>query len=119
MIDPAFVIATGESHTVREFVEIAFGRLGIGIEWRGEGISEKGVNPETGNLVVVIDPRYFRPTEVDILQGDASKARRVLGWEPTVRFDDLVAMMVDADLAEQKRELYLRDGGFAVKEHHE
>lgn len=114
-----FVIATGESHTVREFVETSFGRLGIGIEWRDEGISEKGLNTETGDAVVLIDPRYFRPTEVDILQGDAAKARRLLDWEPKVLFHDLVNMMVDADLAEQKRELYLRDGGFTVKAHHE
>lgn len=114
-----FVIATGESHTVREFVETAFGRLGIGIEWRGKDKSEKGLNSKTGDPVVLIDPRYFRPTEVDVLQGDASKARQLLDWEPKVLFHDLVAMMVDADVEEQKRELYLRDGGFAVKAHHE
>ena len=114
-----FVIATGESHTVREFVEIAFGRLGIGIEWRGEDTSEVGLDADTGDPIVQIDPRYFRPTEVDILQGDPSKARRLLDWEPKVMFHDLVAMMVDADMKEQKRELYLRDGGYEVMAHHE
>jgi GDPmannose 4,6-dehydratase len=114
-----FVIATGESHTVREFVEAAFGRLGIGLDWVGEGVDERALDQSSGGEVVRIDPRYFRPAEVDVLEGDASKARSLLGWEPTVMFEDLVTMMVDADLEEQRRELYLRDGGFPVKDYHE
>ena len=94
-----FVIATGETHSVREFAERAFARAGIGLEWRGSGVDEIGVNPESGAAVVRVDPRYFRPTEVDRLIGDASKARRVLGWEPRVRFAELVDRMVDAELA--------------------
>jgi GDPmannose 4,6-dehydratase len=117
-----FVIATGESHTVREFVKAAFTRLDIGLKWVGEGLEEHGVNQSSGRTVVRIDPRYFRPAEVDILEGDASKARRLLGWEPTVKFKDLVhlvPMMVDADLEEQRREVYLKEGGFQVKAYHE
>jgi GDPmannose 4,6-dehydratase len=92
-----YVIATGESHSVREFAERAFGILGIELEWRGSGKDEVGVNSATGTTVVGIDPRYFRPTEVDLLKGDASKARAELGWEPKVKFDELVSMMVEAE----------------------
>jgi GDPmannose 4,6-dehydratase len=114
-----FVIATGECHTVREFVEAAFKRLDIDLEWTGVGLAEQGLESRSGRAVVRIDPRYFRPAEVDILQGDASKARRLLNWEPTVKFEDLVTMMVDADLEEQKREVYLKEGGFQVKAYYE
>jgi GDPmannose 4,6-dehydratase len=94
-----YVLATGESHSVREFVQAAFSFVGIEIAWRGTGIEEKGVDARTGAVIVEIDPRYFRPTEVDILQGDPTKAREVLGWTHTVGFKDLVKEMVDADLA--------------------
>jgi GDPmannose 4,6-dehydratase len=132
-----FVIATGESHSVKEFVELAFSHAGIELEWEGEGVDGKGIlasidskkygvrsmqtnhlnesaaysllptaylkgtsQPKVGDVVIQIDSRYFRPTEVEFLRGDASKARRKLGWEPKVRFEELVRMMVDADIKE-------------------
>ena len=93
-----FVLATGETHTVREFCQLAFERLGFNIEFKGDGPDEVGIDAETGKEVIGIDPRYFRPTEVEILIGDATKAQRVLGWTPRVRFRELVHMMADADL---------------------
>jgi GDPmannose 4,6-dehydratase len=93
-----YVIATGETHTVREFCELAFARAGMPLEWRGKGEGEHGVDAATGKTLVEIDARYFRPAEVDFLQGDASKARRQLGWEPATTFRELVELMVDADL---------------------
>ncbi len=93
-----FVLATGESHTVREFVEQAFAETGRRLAWHGRGIDERGVDARTGELLVVIDPRYFRPTEVDVLEGDAGKARRLLGWMPRTSFAELVREMVEADL---------------------
>ncbi len=93
-----FVLATGETHSVREFVESSFAQVQRRIAWSGEGVDEKGRDAETGELLVEIDPRYFRPTEVDLLLGDASKARRELGWAPTISFRDLVAEMVASDL---------------------
>ena len=92
-----FVLATGEVHSVREFVEISFAHIGRTISWRGEGVSEEGLD-QNGNVLVKIDPRYFRPTEVDFLQGDATKARLRLGWEATTPFDQLVKDMVESDL---------------------
>jgi GDPmannose 4,6-dehydratase len=94
-----FVIATGETHSVRELCERAFLRVGINLEWRGHGIDEVGVDPRSGNAVVRVDPRYFRPTEVDLLVGDATKARQQLGWKPRIRFTELVDLMVDAETA--------------------
>lgn len=99
-----FVLGTGETHSVREFVERAFSRVGVDIEWRGEGVDEVGVDAATGALRVRIDPRYFRPTEVDLLLADPSKARRVLGWTHKISFDALVDEMVDADLALMRRD---------------
>jgi GDPmannose 4,6-dehydratase len=93
-----YVIATGETHTVREFCEIAFAHVGMPITWRGSGLDEVGVTAD-GRVVVKVDPEFFRPAEVDYLLGDASKARRELGWAPRVSFEDLVRMMADADLA--------------------
>ena len=93
-----YVIATGETHTVREFCELAFARAGIQIEWRGEGAGEQGLERGTGRVMVEIDPRYFRPTEVDLLLGDATKAREKLGWIPPTTFRELVEIMTDADL---------------------
>lgn len=114
-----FVIATGEVHSVREFTERAFGRVGIGIEWKGSGVDEVGLDASSGKTVVAIDKRYFRPAEVDFLQGDASKARKVLGWQPKVRFVELVDMMVDSDMKAAEQEKYLREGGFETKNYHE
>lgn len=93
-----FVLATGESHTVREFCQLAFERVGIDLTFRGKGEQEVGIDGRTGKELVAIDPRYFRPTEVEMLLGDASKARRDLGWSPKVNFTELVHMMADADL---------------------
>ena len=92
-----FVLATGETHSVREFVELAFKHLDIEIEWKGEGVDEKGYDKKTGKVLVEVDPRYFRPTEVDLLLGDPSKAKRELGWTPSTKFADLVKMMVLSD----------------------
>lgn len=93
-----YVVATGENHTVREFIEKAFAAVGIRIEWRGTGIDEIGINAESGEEVVKIDSRYFRPTEVDTLLGNPEKAKKQLGWKPTVTFEKLVQIMVEGDL---------------------
>ncbi len=93
-----FVIATGETHTVRELAEKAFAHAGITLEWEGKGEKEQGMDPKTGKAVVVIDPQYYRPNEVDYLCGDASKAKEKLGWEPKVTFDELVMLMMEAEL---------------------
>jgi GDPmannose 4,6-dehydratase len=93
-----YVLATGEAHTVREFVEKAFTHIGATIEWVGSGVDEKGLDATSGRVLVEVDRRYFRPTEVDALVGDASKARAKLGWQHKISFDDLVAEMVAADL---------------------
>lgn len=92
-----FVLATGEMHSVREFIEKVFALRGFQIQWRGHGVDEVGYDEMSGRELIVIDPRYFRPAEVDQLLGDASKARRVLGWQPTIGFDELVRRMVDCD----------------------
>lgn len=99
-----YVLATGEAHSVREFVELAFAEVGIDIGWIGTGINERGVDARTMRTLVVIDPAYFRPTEVDILRGDATKARDILGWKPTTLFRDLVKEMVEADVAALAKE---------------
>jgi GDPmannose 4,6-dehydratase len=92
-----FVLATGETHSVRTFVDRAFEKAGRPIVWEGEGVAEVGKDRASGKVVVRIDPRYFRPTEVDILIGDATKAREKLGWKPTTTFDQLVARMIESD----------------------
>jgi GDPmannose 4,6-dehydratase len=93
-----YVLATGESHSVREFVELAFSHVGVKIRWKGEGIREVGFDARSGAERVLVDPRYFRPTEVDCLLGDASKARQILGWAPTTPFAAMVQEMVESDL---------------------
>jgi GDPmannose 4,6-dehydratase len=93
-----YVLATGEAHSVREFVERAFARVGRAIEWRGKGVKEQGIEGKTGKVRIEIDPRYFRPTEVDLLIGDPSKARQKLGWKHKVDFGSLIDEMVDCDL---------------------
>jgi GDPmannose 4,6-dehydratase len=100
-----YVLATGECHSVREFVELAFAEVGRTIEWRGTELDEKGTDAKTGEVLVEVDPRYFRPTEVDHLLGDPSKAKRVLGWQHRTNFRELVADMVSADLAAMNHEL--------------
>ncbi len=92
-----YVIATGETHSVREFTELAFKELGIDIIWQGKGIDEVGIDSRTGNIIVEVDPGYYRPTEVELLIGDSSKARKKLGWEPKVRLEELVKMMIQSD----------------------
>jgi GDPmannose 4,6-dehydratase len=98
-----YVLATGETHTVRDFVNKAFAHVGIALEWRGKDVTEEALDKKTGRALVKIDPRYFRPTEVEFLQGDASKAKRVMGWEPETSFDDLVRDMMDSDLLVMKQ----------------
>jgi GDPmannose 4,6-dehydratase len=97
-----YVLATGECHTVRAFVDAAFAEVGTKIEWSGEGVDEKGVCAKTGKVLVEVDPRYFRPTEVELLIGDPTKAKRQLGWSAKVHFADLVAEMVREDVAALK-----------------
>ena len=94
-----FVLATGETHAVREFVELAFAEVGVTIDWSGSGVDEEGIDAKSGKTLVKVDPRYFRPTEVDLLLGDPSKAEKMLGWQATTKFEKLVAEMVQADLA--------------------
>ena len=98
-----FVIATGEQYSVREFVEIGCKKLGMSLTWQGTGVDERGYNA-IGHCIVAVDPQYFRPTEVETLLGDASKAKQLLGWEPEISFDELVTEMVEYDLAEAKNE---------------
>ena len=100
-----YVVATGETHTVRSFIELAFECIGISLEWKGKGVDEVGFDKATGRELVKIDPKYFRPTEVDLLVGDCSKAKKLLGWAPKVTFKALAEEMVDADLAELRHEL--------------
>jgi GDPmannose 4,6-dehydratase len=99
-----YVIATGETYAVREFAEKVFARLGLPLEWQGSGEAEKGIDRNTGKVVIQIDPKYFRPAEVDLLLGDPGKARRQMGWEIKTSFVQLVNMMVDADLELAERE---------------
>jgi GDPmannose 4,6-dehydratase len=106
-----YILATGETHSVREFVELAFAEVGRKIEWQGKGIDEAGIDSSTGDTVVRIDSRYFRPTEVDMLLGDPSKAHRVLGWEHTVTFPEMVSEMVKSDLEAIANESHLRGHG--------
>ena len=111
-----YVIATGEQHAVREFCEEVFARLGMELRWEGSGLKEKGIDKKTGRILIEVDPRYFRPAEVDSLLGDARKARRTLGWRPKTTFKQLVDEMVAADLEEAQKEQHLKNGGFRVRE---
>jgi len=101
-----FVLATGETHTVREFAEIAFKEIDIIIEWSGEGEHEKGIDKVSGKTIIEVDKNYFRPTEVDLLIGDASKAKKILGWVPKVKFEELVKRMIQADYEKVKSRGY-------------
>lgn len=92
-----FVMATGETHTIREFADVAFKELDMDLEWQGDGVNEKGIELKTGKTLVAINPRYFRPTEVDLLIGDATKAQKAFGWKPKVKFDELAKLMAKAD----------------------
>jgi len=101
-----FVLATGEQHSVREFTELSFNELDIQIEWQGEGENEVGVDQNTGKTIIGISPKYYRPTEVETLLGDATKAKEQLGWEATTPFTELVKMMVQSDWAKVKKRGY-------------
>jgi GDPmannose 4,6-dehydratase len=103
------VFATGENHSVREFVEKAFAHVGRKIAWEGRGQTERGIESGSGRVLIEVDPRYFRPTEVECLVGDPSKARRKLGWKHRVSFDALVREMVDEDLKLLRGELQRRN----------
>ncbi len=114
-----YVIATGEQHSVREFVELAAGELGFSIHWNGKGLDEKGIDAASGKAIIRVDPRYFRPSEVDTLLGDASKARKKLGWKPRIRFDKLVSEMVAADLNEAEKDMMCLQEGYPTFDHYE
>ncbi|MCW5199855.1 GDP-mannose 4,6-dehydratase, partial [Desulfobulbus sp. F1] len=107
-----FVIATGVQHSVREFVEIAAEELGMSIAWQGSGLEEIGIERKSGKTIVRIDPRYFRPTEVETLLGDPSKAKEKLGWEPKISFEELVREMIVADLRIAERDQIVRQQGY-------
>ncbi len=114
-----FVIATGEQHSVREFVEKAGAELGFDIAWQGKGVDEQGIDRKSGKAVVKVDPRYFRPTEVETLLGDPSKAKAKLGWRAETSFADLVREMTAADLEIAKRDALVAREGFKTYRHHE
>ncbi len=113
-----FVIATGQQHSVRAFADAAANALDMNITWRGEGTNETGSNKD-GRVIVRVDPRYFRPAEVETLLGDPSKAKQRLGWEPAIRFEDLVAEMVHEDLKDTERDAMCKRAGYAALDHHE
>ena len=114
-----FVIATGEQHSVREFVELAAAEIDIKIRWEGTGVEEKGFDVETGKCIVSVDPVYFRPAEVETLLGDPTKAKEKLGWVPTTSFSDLVKEMMQSDLKEAQRDELVKEHGFKYFNHHE
>jgi len=114
-----FVLATNRSKTVKEFIAMAFHEVGIKIEWKGKGVKEKGIDTATNKTLVEVDPKYFRPTEVDYLRGDYSKAKKKLGWKPEFTLEDLVKDMVQSDLALFSRDKYLLEGGHKVKSFNE
>jgi len=107
-----FVLATGVTTTIREFAERAFAEVGITLGWSGRGVDEVGRDTKTGNTVVSVDPTYFRPTEVDLLIGDATKARKKLGWKPTLDLQQMIEEMIAADLEEARKDQHLQSGGF-------
>ena len=110
-----FVLATGVTTTIREFTERAFAEVGITLEWSGNGVDETGRDAKSGNILVSIDPAYFRPTEVDLLIGDASKAREKLGWQPTCNLQQMIEEMIKADLEEAHKDQLLQSSGFQTK----
>jgi len=114
-----YVLATGRTVTIRSFVDMAFAQVGIDIEWNGEGVEETGTDKKTGKTLVAVDPRYFRPTEVELLVGDATKAKEKLGWAPSHTLEQLCSEMVASDLALFKRDKYLLDGGHDILNQHE
>jgi GDPmannose 4,6-dehydratase len=113
-----YVIATGEQHSVREFVDEAARHLGMRMTWEGCGVDEKGIDQD-GNVVVAVDPRYHRPTEVEALLGNASKAHKELGWQPKITFHELVKEMADEDLKAAEKDALVRKHGYSVFNYHE
>lgn len=113
-----FVIASGKQYSVREFVQYAASEVGIEIEWRGEGVNEQGFD-QHGKCIIAVDPRYFRPAEVETLLGDASKARQKLGWLPKISFKELVSEMMQADMQEAKKINLVRESGYTIFDSHE
>ncbi|MFT4780083.1 MAG: GDPmannose 4,6-dehydratase [Flavobacteriales bacterium] len=114
-----YVLATGETHSIRSFVEKAFAEVKIEIEWKGEGVDEKGFDKATGKVLVEVDPKYFRPTEVELLIGDPTKAQTELGWKHECTFDQLVKEMMASDVELFKRDRHLLDGGYKVMDYNE
>ena len=114
-----YILATGRKMSVRKFIELSFKEINIDIVWKGEGVEEIGYNKKTGDILVKIDPQYFRPNEVDLLLGDASKAKAKLGWEPKCKVEDLVKEMVQSDIKLFEKDKYLQDGGFEIYNHYE
>jgi len=114
-----YVIATGVAHSVREFVERSFTEVGIEIIWEGEGVKEIGRNASNGKVLVRIDPRYYRPTEVEYLLGDAGKAKDKLNWEPKIQFDELVALMIQEDLKQAQKDQLVKSSGFQTYNYNE
>ena len=114
-----YVVATGEMHTVREFVELAFQNVDIAITWKGSGLEEVGVDSSTGKVLVRIDPKYFRPTEVELLLGNATKIREKLGWQPKMSLQELVRIMVVEDLKRAERDRLCASKGFALPRYNE
>lgn len=109
-----FVLATGLTTTIRDFCNMAFKEVGIDIEWKGKGINEKGINKANGKVIIEVDPRYFRPTEVDLLLGNAAKARKRMGWVPNYDLPSLVKEMIKEDMKQAKKEVFLKSGGYEV-----
>ena len=114
-----FVIATGKQHSVKDVIETSARQLGISIRWEGKGVEEKGINEENNKIIVAVDPGYFRPTEVDNLLGDASKAREKLGWEPRISFQQLISEMVIEDMKEAQKDNLCRQEGYKTYDHFE
>jgi GDPmannose 4,6-dehydratase len=114
-----FVIATGVTTKVRDFVDMAFRHVGIEIEWQGCGVAEKGIEKSSGRVLVEVDPRYFRPTEVELLLGDPAKARQKLGWQPETNLQKLVSDMMNSDLESTRRDEVLRKAGHKIFDYFE
>jgi GDPmannose 4,6-dehydratase len=114
-----FVIATGKQYSVREFVETAAKCIDVKVQWQGTGIDEKGINSATGDVIIEVDPRYFRPTEVETLLGDPSKAKEKLGWVPTTKFEDMVKEMVERDINIAERDALCEREGFRTNRYYE
>lgn len=109
-----FVLATGVTTSIRDFCNMTFKELGVDIEWQGKGVDEKGLDAKTGKVIIEVDPRYFRPAEVDLLLGDSTKAREKLGWKPKYDLQTMVKEMVEEDMKEAKKAKVLREKGYQI-----